>query len=870
MSQLTPMMQQYMAMKNQYKDSLLFFRMGDFYEMFFEDAKIASRELEIALTGRDCGLDEKAPMCGVPHHVAETYISRLVDKGHKVAVCEQMEDPALAKGLVKRQVTRIVTPGTIIDPGALDEKTNNFLASVYFDDYGAGISYVDNSTGEMFTTEFIGEIENSSRFLLDELGKIMPSEIICNKGLVDNKKIMSTIKVKIDPYINLVEDPSLNIDSSLKLIEEFFDGDPNVRTRLKGKVYSAISASRLIGYLKDTQFNRLEHIMELQHYEPQQYMLMDISTRTNLEIHETLRSRERKGALIGILDKTQTAMGGRLLKKWLEQPLLDRTQINSRLDMVEFFVDNPITLDEVREILREVYDIERLSSKIATGNCTARDMAALRQSISQLPQLKSILDSTELDNLQRLQEEMDPLDDLYKILNETIIDDPPLSVKEGGFIKSGSSQELDELRSSGSMGKEWLAQLEQKERQRTGIKTLKVGYNRVMGYYIDITKTNLSLVPDDYIRKQTLANSERYYTEELKRLEEKVVGAEEKAVQLEYEIFQELRDYIKKQLTRLQKTGKLLAVLDCIGGLAKVASANGFTRPKLNNRGVISIREGRHPVVEAVIEHQLFVPNDIEMDNRENMLHIITGPNMAGKSTFMRQTAIIVLLAQMGSFVPAKEADIGIVDRIFTRIGASDNLSQGESTFMVEMTEVSNILRYATKHSLLILDEVGRGTSTYDGLSIAWSVIEHIADHIKAKTLFATHYHELTQLESKARGIVNYTILAEERGEDVVFLRKVVRGSTSQSFGIQVARLAGIRREIIQRANEILSMIEGSHTFNLHKPVMKPNQKQLDLLDYKKDFFIDRVKNVEVNQLTPIEALNLLNSLVEDARNLKE
>jgi DNA mismatch repair protein MutS len=864
------MMQQYMAMKNQYKDSLLFFRMGDFYEMFFEDAKIASRELEIALTGRDCGLDEKAPMCGVPHHVAETYISRLVDKGYKVAVCEQMEDPALAKGLVKRQVTRIVTPGTIIDPGALDEKTNNFLASVYFDDYGAGISYVDNSTGEMFTTEFIGEIENSSRFLLDELGKIMPSEIICNKGLVDNKKIMSTIKVKIDPYINLMEDPSLNVDSSLKLIEDFFDGDPNVRNRLKGKVYSAISASRLIGYLKDTQFNRLEHIMELQYYEPQQYMLMDISTRTNLEIHETLRSRERKGALIGILDKTQTAMGGRLLKKWLEQPLLDRTQINSRLDMVEFFADNPITLDEVREILREVYDIERLSSKIATGNCTARDMAALRQSISQLPQLKSILDSTELDNLQRLQEEMDPLGDLYKILSETIIEDPPLSIKEGGFIKSGSSQELDELRSSGSMGKEWLAQLEQQERQRTGIKTLKVGYNRVMGYYIDITKTNLSLVPDDYIRKQTLANSERYYTEELKRLEEKVVGAEEKAVQLEYEIFQELRDYIKKQLTRLQKTGKLLAVLDCIGGLAKVASANGFTRPKLNNRGVISIREGRHPVVEAVIEHQLFVPNDIEMDNRENMLHIITGPNMAGKSTFMRQTAIIVLLAQMGSFVPAKDADIGIVDRIFTRIGASDNLSQGESTFMVEMTEVSNILRYATKNSLLILDEVGRGTSTYDGLSIAWSVIEHIADHIKAKTLFATHYHELTQLESKARGIVNYTILAEERGEDVVFLRKVVRGSTSQSFGIQVARLAGIKREIIQRANEILSMIEGSHTFNLHKPVMKPNQKQLDLLDYKKDFFVDRVRNVEVNQLTPIEALNLLNSLVDDARNLKE
>ena len=870
MSQLTPMMQQYMAMKNQYKDSLLFFRMGDFYEMFFEDAKIASRELEIALTGRDCGLDEKAPMCGVPHHVAEVYISRLVDKGYKVAVCEQMEDPALAKGLVKRQVTRIVTPGTIIDPNALDEKTNNFLASVYFDDYGAGISYVDNSTGEMFTTEFIGEAENSSRFLLDELGKIMPSEIVCNQGLVDNKKIMSTIKLKIDPYINLIKDQAESVEKSLESIEGFFGGDTNIKNKLKGKVYSTISASRLIGYLRETQFNRLEHIMELQFYEPQQYMLMDISTRTNLEIHETLRSRERKGALISILDKTQTAMGGRLLKKWLEQPLLDKNQINARLDMVEYFVDKPMILDEIRVILKEVYDIERLSSKIATGNCNARDMASLRQSISQLPLLRTILEGTGLEHFQRLQAEMDPLEDLYSILFETLIENPPLAVKEGGFIKRGYSQELDELRDSGQKGKEWLAQLEQREKQRTGIKTLKVGYNRVMGYYIDVTKTNISLVPEDYIRKQTLANSERYYTEELKKLEDKVVGAEERAVQLEYDLFQELREYIKKQLSRLQKTGRLLAVLDCIGGLANVALTNGFSRPRLNSKGTISIKDGRHPVVEASIEHQLFVPNDTEMDNRDNMLHIITGPNMAGKSTFMRQTAIIVLLAQIGSFVPARQADIGIVDRIFTRIGASDNLSQGESTFMVEMTEVSNILRYSTSNSLLILDEVGRGTSTYDGLSIAWAVIEHIAEQIKAKTLFATHYHELTQLESKEKGIVNYTILAEERGEDVVFLRKVVRGSTSQSFGIQVARLAGIKREIISRANEILTMIEGSHTFNLHKPVMKPNQKQLDLIDYKKDFFIDRIKNVAVNNLTPIEALNLLNSLVEDAVNLKE
>jgi DNA mismatch repair protein MutS len=864
------MMKQYMEMKNKYADSLLFFRMGDFYEMFFDDAKTASRELEIALTGRDCGLEEKAPMCGVPHHVAEVYISRLVDKGYKVAVCEQMEDPALAKGLVKRQVTRIVTPGTIIDPVALDEKSNNYLVSIFLDDYGVGMSYVDNSTGEMFTTEFIGEIENCSRFVLDELGKIMPSELVCNKPLVDNKKIMSTIKTKINPYINLLKDSTDSIETFLVSIEDFFNNSPSVRSQLKEKIYSIVSTARLIRYLKETQFNQLDHLMELQYYEPQQYMLMDISTRTNLEIHETLRSRERRGALISILDKTQTAMGGRLMKKWLEQPLIDKKQINSRLDMVEYLTNDPMTAQEIKDILKNIYDIERLSSKITTGNCNARDMAALRQSINELPILKSVLKETDLEQFQRLETEMDGLEDLFSRLDETLVDTPQLSIKDGGFIKDGWNEELDELRQSSNLGKNWLAELEYNERQKTGIKTLKVGYNRVMGYYIDVTKSNMALVPNTYIRKQTLANSERYYTEELKKLEDKVVGAEEKSKQLEYQIFQELRDFIKEQLPRLQKTSRMLAVLDVVAGLATVAVSNGFTRPKLNNSGTISIKDGRHPVVEATIEHQLFVPNDTELDTRENMLQIITGPNMAGKSTFMRQTAIIVLLAQIGSFVPAKEADIGIVDRIFTRIGASDNLSQGESTFMVEMSEVSNILRFATKNSLLILDEVGRGTSTYDGLSIAWAVIEYIAEHIKAKTLFATHYHELTQLESSVKGIINYTILAEERGDDVVFLRKVVKGSTSQSFGIQVARLAGIKREIIIRANEILSMIEGSHTFNLHKPVMKPNQKQLDLLDYKKDFYIDRIRNISVEKLTPIDALNLLNSLVEDAQNLKE
>jgi DNA mismatch repair protein MutS len=864
------MMQQYMDIKNEYKDALLFFRLGDFYEMFFDDAIIASRELEIALTARDCGLEEKAPMCGVPHHVAETYISRLVDRGYKVAVCEQTEDPALAKGLVKRAVTRIVTPGTIIDSSALDEKTNNFLASVYFDDYGAGIAYVDNSTGEMFTTEYIGDVENTKMFLLDELGKIMPSELVINKSAEASKHLLSSIELKINPFINITDDSSESVDRSLKEIYGFFRENLMTRELLKSKIYSALSSARLIRYLKATQFDQLDHIMDLQYYEPQNYMLMDINTRTNLEIHETLRSREKRGALISILDRTKTAMGGRLLKKWLEQPLLDKAQLNIRLDMVEFFVDNPMTLDDMNRILKNIYDIERLSSKISTGNCSARDMASLRQSVSKLPELKELLISTQLDHFIRLENELDPLEDVFERLENSLIENPPLSIKEGGFIKDGYNAQLDSFREGSRMGMEWLAKLEQNEKQRTGIKTLKVGYNRVMGYYIDITKTNLDNVPDDYIRKQTLANSERYYTEELKTLEDKITGASERAVQLEYELFQELRSFIKDQLNRLQKTSRLLAILDVIGGLATVSSENGFTRPALNNSGTISIKNGRHPVVEATIEHHLFVPNDTEMDNRDNMLHIITGPNMAGKSTYMRQIAIIVLLAQIGSFVPAEEADISIVDRIFTRIGASDNLSQGESTFMVEMNEVSNILRFATKKSLVILDEVGRGTSTYDGLSIAWAVIEYIAEHIRAKTLFATHYHELTQLESKEKGIVNYNILAEERGEDVVFLRKVVRGSTSQSFGIQVAKLAGIKKEIIVRANEILTMIEGSHTLNLNKPMLEPNQKQMDLMDYKKDYFIDRVKNIDIDNMTPIDALNTLNGIVKDARNLRE
>ena len=599
-------------------------------------------------------------------------------------------------------------------------------------------------------------------------------------------------------------------------------------------------------------------------------MLMDISTRTNLEIHETMRRRDKKGALITILDKTKTAMGGRLLKKWLERPLIDSKLINNRLDMVEYLTKNPFVSEEIKENLRGVYDIERLSSKITNGNCNARDMMGLKQSIKNIPAIKSVLLNTDQEQFIKIEKELDPLRDIYKLIDDSLMEEPPLSLKEGGLIKKGFNAELDDFRESSIHGKEWLAKLEQEEREKTGIKTLKVGYNRITGYYIELRKTSLDMVPDYYIRKQTLANSERYYTEDLKKIESKILGAQGKSIEIEYTIFQQIRELVKKEIVRLQKVSRLLATIDVILSFSIVANSNNFTRPTLNKKGIIDIKDGRHPVVEATIDHQLFVPNDSYMDTRHNMVHIITGPNMAGKSTFMRQIAIITLLGQIGSFVPAKEADIGIVDRIFTRIGASDNLSQGQSTFMVEMNEVSNILKHSTKNSLLILDEVGRGTSTYDGLSIAWAVVEEIALNIKAKTLFATHYHELTQLESKIKGIKNFTITAEEQGDDIIFLRKVIEGATNQSYGIQVAKLAGINRDVIDRANEVLSLIEGSHNFQPYEENKTNNAKQLNLNDYKKDFFIDRVKNVKINELTPMDALNILNSLVCDAKKLKE
>ena len=869
MKNLTPMMQQYMDIKERHKDSLLFFRLGDFYEMFFEDAKIASKELEITLTQRDCGLDEKAPMCGVPHHVADSYISKLVDRGYKVAIADQLEDPALAKGIVKRDVVRIITPGTITDSSMLDEKSNNFLVSIYFDNFGVGISYVDNSTGEMYTSEILSDEDNSYRFILDELGKIRPSEIICNKKLTLNKKYLKNIKNRINPYINIYEDID-EIDENLKgYICNLFKIDDLTQIGISGKVYATIATSKLIEYLYDTQKSTLEHINTISYYEPSNYMIMDINTRTNLEINETIRSKKKKGALIGILDKTQTSMGGRLLKKWLEQPLLDVKQIRNRLDIVEYFTNNLMTMDDLRKLLRNIYDIERLASKISTYNCNGRDFLSLKQSIKVLPDIIDLLNKCDNEQLKNLSKKIDNLEDVFLLIDSSIDENAPITIKEGGLIKHGYNSVLDELKESSLKGKEWLSNLELKEKNKTGIKNLKIGYNKIYGYYFDVTKSNLKLVPDYFIRKQTLTNSERYYTEELKNMEAKIIGSEERTLELEYEIFLEIRSKVKNEIKRLQEVSKYVAVLDVLSSFAFVANNNDYVKPDVNNKGIIDIEEGRHPVVEATIDNNQFIPNNTYLNTNNNMLQIITGPNMAGKSTYMRQVAIITLLAQIGSFVPAKKANISIVDRIFTRIGASDNLSQGESTFMVEMNEGSNIIMSATSNSLIILDEVGRGTSTYDGLSIAWAVVEYIVKNIKAKTLFATHYHELTQLEGRYKGIKNLTILAEEKGDDIVFLHKIAEGSTNRSYGIQVAKLAGINREIIDRANDILTKIEGSHLMNVDEN--NSNQsKQMNLMDYKKDYFIDKVKNIDIKNLTPLDALNTLDSLVEDAKGLKE
>lgn len=868
MKKLTPMMQQYMEIKNNHKDSLLFFRLGDFYEMFLEDAVIASRELEITLTQRkSSGEEEGIPMCGVPYHVADTYISRLVEKGYKVAICEQVEDPALAKGIVKREVIKVVTPGTITDSIVLDEKSNNYLASVYMCDLAIGITYVDNSTGEMNTTEYKSDKIDLYRFAINELGKINPSELICNETFLEDKKFINIIKNRINPFItSYKEDKEISYENTLKL----FKVKSLKEIKLDDKMYSVLSAEKLVSYLFETQKNSLDHINRINYYESKDYMTLDISTRINLELHETIMSRDKKGSLNYILDDTSTAMGARMLKKWIEEPLLNKEKIEKRLSIVEYFTNNIIFKDEVDSLLKGIYDIERLSGRISSGSCNARELISLKNSLKNLPPLKDSLITSDNDHLKNIGRSMDTLDDVYKLIDKSIEENPPISITEGNIIKKGFSEELDELKISSKEGKNWLASLEAKEREKTGINNLKIGYNKVAGYFIEVTKANTSKVPDYFIRKQTLTNSERYFTDELKSMEDKILGAEEKALQMEYEIFVKIRESIKKEIQRLQYVSKLVSTIDVLLSFAKIAIKNNYIKPNLNTKGIINIKEGRHPVVEKMIDNNLFVPNDTYLDEDKDMIQIITGPNMAGKSTYMRQVALITIMAQIGSFVPCEYADISIVDRIFTRIGASDNLSQGESTFMVEMNEVANIVREATSSSLLILDEVGRGTSTYDGLSIAWAIIEYIAEKIKAKTLFATHYHELTQLSERYDVIKNMTISAEEQGEDIVFLRKVIKGSTNKSYGIQVARLAGINEDILSRAREVLLSIESTHKVNINEEKLDNSLYQVNLTDVKKDYFIDKLIDINIDNLTPLDSMKVLASLIEDAKNLKE
>ncbi|SHH78361.1 DNA mismatch repair protein MutS [Caloranaerobacter azorensis DSM 13643] len=885
MKNLTPMMQQYLNIKEKYKDTILFFRLGDFYEMFFDDAILASKELEITLTGRDCGNKERAPMCGVPFHSADAYIAKLVKKGYKVAICEQIEDPSKAKGIVKRDVVRIITPGTITDTKVLEDKNNNYLCSIYMDTNGIGISYVDVTTGELYTTEIKCNEKRLINILFDELAKIRPTEIILNDYLYNKKDIVKIIENKFNSIVNLYCDWSYEYNDAKEAILNQMSVLSLDGYGLNEKVYSVLSLGTLINYLNETQKISLNHLNNVTFYTIDNFMMLDINTRINLELTETIRGKSKKGSLFGLLDCTSTSMGGRMLKRWIEEPLINIEDIKRRLDAVDYLFNNFMVVDEIKELFKNVYDIERIIGKIVYGTCNARDLISLKKSISVLPTIKKILCKTSSELLLSLGRELDTLKDIYELIDNAIIDEPPISIKEGNIIKDKYSKELFELREAATKGKEWIYKLEQNEKERTGIKSLKVGYNKVFGYYIEVTKSNLKYVPDEYIRKQTLANAERYITPELKEMEAKILGAEDKIVKLEYDIFLNIRDTIKNQIKMIQKSAKIVAVLDVFCAFAITAYKNNYVKPKLNLDGIIQIKNGRHPVVEKTIGENLFIPNDTYLDNGKNRIAIITGPNMAGKSTYMRQVALITLMAHIGSFVPADDANIGIVDRIFTRVGASDNLSQGQSTFMVEMSEVANILNNGTKNSLIILDEIGRGTSTFDGLSIAWAVIEYISDKIKAKTLFATHYHELSELEGKIEGINNFRILVKEKGDDIIFLRKIDKGSADKSYGIQVAKLAGVPIEVIKRAKEILHKLEETDINNtaltIDKNINKninvddanetnenQNEYQLDIFNLKYNNLIDRIKSIDIMKVTPLDAINILYEIVKEANKL--
>ncbi len=909
LQKISPMMSQYIETKKAYNDCILLYRIGDFYEMFFDDAEVAANILELILTGKDCGLSERAPMCGIPFHSVDSYIPRLVSHGHKVAICEQLEDASVAKGLVKRDVIRIITPGTVVESNMLDDRKNNYIASIYKKGLSYGFAYSDVSTGEFFTAE----ISSGNNFgkLLNEIAKTAPAEVVVNSEMYNDVVNLKNIKERFNLFASLNdlsseldreesvysyiqknggEVSSLNSylvdEETLKSLENtdsiklkdknvaLFQENSTTNNILNADGFKEMSklkyASKasliLIKYIKDTQKIDLTHINKINVYNVDKYMTLDSVARRNLELTETLRDKNKRGSLLWVIDKTSTSMGGRLLRKWIEEPLLDLNEIALRQDAVEELKNNLMLRNELSEELRKVYDIERLAGKIAYGTVNARELITLKNSISKIPCLRALLKEANSSLLKQIYGSMDELKDIYALIDSAIVDDPPITVKEGGIIKPTYSEEIGKLIEAARDGKKWVLELEARERELTGIKNLKVGYNKVFGYYIEVSKGNVQYVPEDrYIRKQTLTTGERFITEELKNMEGTILGAEEKSVNLEYEIFLEIRNKITKEIKRLQDTASLVATLDVLNSLAQVAEENDYVKPEVLDNEEIIIKDGRHPVVEKIIPSGSFVPNDTLLDTAENRVNVITGPNMAGKSTYMRQVALICILAQIGSFVPASEAKIGLVDRIFTRVGASDDLSLGQSTFMVEMTEVANILNNATPKSLLILDEIGRGTSTYDGLSIAWSTVEYIANKSKigARTLFATHYHELTELENKVDGVKNYCIAVKEKGEDVIFLRKIIEGGADESYGVHVAKLAGVPNTVISRANTILKDLkEQNFVYESQKTKQPANSfGQVDLFNYKLGEIAEELEKINLNELTPLDALNVLSKM---------
>ena len=877
---LSPMMQHYVKTKEENKDCIIFYRLGDFYEMFFDDAVTTSRELELTLTGKDCGLSERAPMCGVPYHAAEVYINRLVGKGYKVAICEQMEDPKEAKGMVRREVIRVVTPGTNLNTQALDETKNNYIMAVVYLSNRFGIAIADVTTGDFMVTEV-----DKIRTLLDEVYKFSPAEIICNEAFcmsgVDLEEIRNRLNISLYP----LESWYFDDDLCVRTLKEHFRVGTLEGLGLKDYECAVIGAGALLTYLLETQKNSLEHTRGITPYITDRFMVIDSSSRRNLELTEALREKVKRGSLLWVLDKTKTAMGARMLRSFIEQPLIDEDSINRRLDALEEINSREMDREEIREYLNPIYDMERLIGRVSYQSANPRDMISFKSSISMIPYIKQLVKSFSTEEMQCVYEDMDDLRDLYTLLESAIVEEPPLAMKEGGIIKDGYNEDVDHFREAKTKGKSWLAELEAEEREKTGIRNLKIKYNKVFGYYLEVTNSFKDMVPEYYTRKQTLTNAERYITPRLKELEDMILGAEDKLYALEYELFVNVRNTISREVERIQRTAKAIAKLDTYISLALVASRNNYVRPKINTKGVIDIKNGRHPVVEKMIPNDMFIPNDTYLDNSKNRVSVITGPNMAGKSTYMRQTALIVLMAQIGSFVPAEKANIGIADRIFTRVGASDDLASGQSTFMVEMTEVANILRNATSRSLLILDEIGRGTSTFDGLSIAWAVIEYISNTkiLGAKTLFATHYHELTELEGKLAGVNNYCIAVKERGDDIVFLRKIVKGGADKSYGIQVAKLAGVPDVVIERAKELVEELVSADITAAVKDIASENKKtktkpqvHLDELDLeqislfdtvKDDDVLEELKNIDVSNLTPIDALNTIYKLQNKLKN---